>query len=96
MRLRCPKCGHEPPETAKFCDECGADLQPTQSPYDSKPELIKTKGVSEAERKNVTALFSDLSGYTAMTERLDPEEVKEITGSIFAGVKQIITKYEGL
>jgi hypothetical protein len=31
----------------------------------------------------VTALFSDLSGYTAMSERLDPEEVKEITGKIF-------------
>jgi class 3 adenylate cyclase/tetratricopeptide (TPR) repeat protein len=43
----------------------------------------------------VTALFSDLTGYTALTERLDPEQVKEITGRIFAGVKQIIAKYEG-
>jgi class 3 adenylate cyclase len=28
------------------------------------------------ERKHVTVLFADLSGYTAMSEMLDPEEVK--------------------
>ena len=93
--MRCPKCGHETRETAKFCDECAADLQSTQSPSDLKPEPIKTEGVSEAERKHVTALFSDLTGYTALTEKLDPEQVKEITGEVFAGVRQIISKYEG-
>ena len=31
-----------------------------------------------SERKNVTVLFSDMSGYTAITERLDPEEVKDL------------------
>ena len=30
-----------------------------------------------------------------MTEKLDPEQVKEITGQVFAGVKQIIAKYDG-
>jgi len=30
-----------------------------------------------------------------MTEELDPEQVKEITGRIFTGVKQIVAKYEG-
>jgi len=93
--MKCSKCGHEIRETAKFCEECGTDLQSTQSPFDFKSELTKTKGVSEAERKHVTAMFSDLSGYTAMTERLDPEQVKEITGRVFAGVKEIVAKYEG-
>ncbi|MCK5416904.1 MAG: AAA family ATPase, partial [Desulfobacterales bacterium] len=48
-----------------------------------------------SERKHVTALFSDLSGYTAMSEILDPEEVKEITGKIFDEISKIIGKYEG-
>lgn len=30
-----------------------------------------------------------------MTEKLDPEEVKEITGRIFDGVKAVVRKYEG-
>jgi class 3 adenylate cyclase len=30
-----------------------------------------------------------------MTEKLDPEQVKEITGQVFGGVKEIVAKYEG-
>jgi class 3 adenylate cyclase len=43
----------------------------------------------------VTVVFSDLSGYTAMTERLDPEEVREIMDSIFGKISQVVVKYEG-
>src|SRR3972149_2316447 len=49
----------------------------------------------EGERKQVTVLFSDLSGYTAMSEKLDPEEVREIMSTIFGEVAQIVAKYEG-
>ena len=48
-----------------------------------------------SERKHVTVLFSDLSGYTAMSEKLDPEEVKEITTRIFGEVAKIVDRYEG-
>src|SRR3989304_5262202 len=50
---------------------------------------------AQGERKQVTVLFSDLSGYTAMSERLDPEEVREIMTRIFGEVAQIVAKYEG-
>jgi len=36
-----------------------------------------------------------MSGYTAMSERLDPEEVKEITSRIFGEISQIVSKYDG-
>jgi len=49
----------------------------------------------ESERKRATVLFSDLSGYTQLSERLDPEEVKEITNHIFNNVSKIIKKYNG-
>ena len=93
--MRCPQCGQENPEKAKFCNECAAILTPTQSLFHLPPEPIKSTYTPEPERKLVTALFSDLTGYTALTERLDPEQVKEITGRVFAGVKGIISKYEG-
>lgn len=86
--MKCPKCQHENPEDAKFCQECGNRLY-------AASETVKTSSIPKAERKRVTALFSDLTGYTAMTERLDPEEVKEITGRIFNGVKAVVSKYEG-
>jgi len=86
--MNCPKCQNENPANAKFCNECGAALNLEEQPR-------KLSSTSEAERKRVTALFSDLTGYTAMTERLDPEEVKEIMGRIFDGVKAIVGKYDG-
>jgi hypothetical protein len=56
----------------KFCNECDYKLNQEIDP-------TKTEYASNGERKHVTVLFSDLSGLTAMSERLDPEEVKEIT-----------------
>ena len=50
---------------------------------------------TESERKHVTIMFSDLSGYTAMTEKFDPEEVKEIMSQIFGEITRIIKKYDG-
>jgi class 3 adenylate cyclase/tetratricopeptide (TPR) repeat protein len=56
---------------------------------------VEEASPEEGERKHVTVLFSDLSGYTAMTERLDPEEVKRITARIFGEIAKVIDRYEG-
>ncbi|MCP4198911.1 MAG: adenylate/guanylate cyclase domain-containing protein, partial [Proteobacteria bacterium] len=47
------------------------------------------------EKKYVTVLFSDLSGYTILAQRLDPEEVKEIIARLFREITKVVTKYEG-
>ena len=56
---------------------------------------MESRQFTVGERKHVTVLFSDLSGYTTMSEKLDPEEVKEIVGRIFGQIKAVIAKYEG-
>ena len=60
--MECPKCQHQNPEGQKFCGECASPLAAASSP-------------PEGERRQATIVFSDLSGYMAMNERLDPEEV---------------------
>jgi class 3 adenylate cyclase len=72
----------------KFYGKCGNKLDKALETGEKVPK-------TEGERKHVTVLFSDLSGYTAMSERLDPEEVKEITSRIFGEVSLVISKYEG-
>jgi class 3 adenylate cyclase/tetratricopeptide (TPR) repeat protein len=86
--MKCPKCQTELPDEANFCFNCGQKL-------DLKSHGPEPMPTVEAGRRRVTAIFSDLSGYTAMTEKLDPEEVKEITSSIFDGVREVVAKYEG-
>ena len=85
--MKCPSCQNLVPEKAKFCMECGCPMQQMERTPDLSP--------IDSERKQVTILFSDLSGYTAMTERLDPEEVKGIMSLIFRELTRIIKNYEG-
>jgi class 3 adenylate cyclase len=84
----CPSCQFSNPLPFRFCGGCGEELGGGTRKEKRVPE-------SEGERKYVTAVFSDLSGYTAMTEKLDPEEVKEIMSRIFGEIAQVVTKYEG-
>jgi class 3 adenylate cyclase/tetratricopeptide (TPR) repeat protein len=76
----CTQCGGENPPEARFCSACGSEL----------PEYA-----ADPERKQVTALFSDLSGYTALSERLDPEETREIMSAIFADAAEVVGAYGG-
>ena len=88
MEFHCPKCGAITPSTGIFCMECAHKL-------DEAVKIEKEVTEAEGERKHITVLFSDLSGYTTMSERLDPEEVKEITSRIFSEIAQVVNKFEG-
>ena len=87
--MYCPKCSFEYHEDFNFCPKCAASLIETEQPSEQKITRI------EGERKYATVLFSDLSGYTAMTEKMDPEEVKNLMGDIFAKAGKIVEKYQG-
>lgn len=65
---RCPSCGAENAEQARFCSSCGHSL-------------VARVGVEQ--RRHVTALFADLAASTAMGERLDPEVVRGLVGRFF-------------
>jgi class 3 adenylate cyclase/tetratricopeptide (TPR) repeat protein len=105
--LTCSECGMKNPVGNKFCNECGSNLKLPKAVSDQTTEtenllVSTTKEIiaedlltQTGERKHVTVLFSDLSGYTAMSEMLDPEEVKDITSKIFGEISKIINKYEG-
>jgi len=107
FHLTCPECGQIDPPASKFCSECGCNLESANKASNTisdtediahppSPE-IPTGNIepSAGERKHVTVLFSDLTGYTAMSEKLDPEEVKEITSRIFGEISKIVANYDG-
>jgi class 3 adenylate cyclase/tetratricopeptide (TPR) repeat protein len=107
FEFECPACKSNIPLSSKFCSECGYDLKLSNDFSDKTSETDCQPHLSSAEislskvapiigeRKHVTALFSDLIGYTTMSERLDPEDVKDITTHIFDEISKIVTKYDG-
>lgn len=55
------------------------------------PEGMKLGG----ERRKITILTSDLRGFTALSERLSPEEVVKILNIYLESMADVITKYKG-
>lgn len=49
----------------------------------------------EGERRNITVLFADLSGFTALSETMDAEEIANIINDFFTRMVKIVHKYEG-
>src|SRR5438874_8599361 len=47
------------------------------------------------ERKVVTIMFVDVSGFTALSEKLDPEKVRELTNACFGWLVPVLQKYGG-
>lgn len=84
----CPHCNFANPSHFKFCGECGRRLK-SAPPAGEEP-------LAGGERRHVTALFSDLSGYTSLSENLDPEEVKAVMNRIFGEIARIVERYEGV
>jgi class 3 adenylate cyclase/tetratricopeptide (TPR) repeat protein len=85
----CPNCQSANPPHSKFCIECGQQLTTLSATQQER------RFTSHGERKHITVIFSDLSGYTSLSEKLDPEEIKNIMNRIFSQVTEVVSHYEG-
>ncbi len=75
----CPSCGRESPEGFLHCGHCGAALTA------AAPE----------RRKLATLVFCDLSGSTAMGERVDAETVRSLMLSYFHEMRSALERHGG-
>jgi class 3 adenylate cyclase len=77
----CSACGNVMLATAKFCAQCGAEADQvgelTSLPSSSTP---RGAPVVSAERRQLTVMFVDLVGSTALAAQLDPEDLREVIG----------------
>ena len=61
----------------------------------ASPRMVRAASASEGERRQVTILFADLCGFTALSQSLDPEEVSELVGRYTGLVDGIVVGYGG-
>jgi len=95
----CPNCGAPVAADARFCAECGtqlvaADEQPVQpAPLEAPSPAVDA--ATSAERRLVSVLFADLVGFTAIAEKRDAEEVRELLTPYFETAREIVGRYGG-
>jgi class 3 adenylate cyclase len=49
----------------------------------------------EPQRKQIAIILADLSGSTAMSEDLDPEQVRESVNRYFGALSAAVSRYRG-
>jgi predicted ATPase/class 3 adenylate cyclase len=79
---RCPACGEENAERARFCQNCATPL----GDVDERAAEV---------RKVVTVVFTDVTGSTALGERLDPEALRRVMSRYFDEMAAVIERHEG-
>ena len=82
VMIMCDQCGQGNPESARFCNSCGATLE-------------GSSGRAREVRKTVTTVFCDLVGSTALGERTDPEVLRELMSSYHAALRTILERHGG-
>src|SRR5258707_14070896 len=80
---RCLACGAVNPAPNKFCGDCGTKLR-----VDSPAVVPAAPDSRPIERRQLTVLFCDLVGSTALSARLDPEDFS----AIIAGYRRCIAE----
>ena len=69
-------------------------LAALESPTDKKSPATSAPPWA-SERKRVTILFADISGFTAISEKTDPEEVRGNVNACFTDLLPVIQNYGG-
>jgi|GEM_PF-710680 len=70
-------------------------LSPDVADKITKDSMATGKISLKAEKVHATVLFSDIKGFTLLSERLDPTEIAELLNEYFSMITEIIFKYEG-
>lgn len=102
LAVECPRCDFANEAGERFCGGCGtalADLSPAGSAQESAgfapPNAQRSRVIDLAQRRQVTIVFADISGFTQLSGRLDPEETHTLLQGFFGVVDNIVESFGG-
>ncbi|MEH2613043.1 class 3 adenylate cyclase [Bradyrhizobium sp. AZCC 1693] len=95
---RCKVCGNESAPGKKFCADCGAPLAAAGSGTAARRTRVfapAATAANTAERRQLTVMFCDLVGSTALSARIDPEDLREVIATYHGCVAEVVDHYGG-
>ena len=90
----CAACGHANPPQAKFCSDCGSSIDLGLATKSTGSREALARGVP-AERRQLTVMFCDMVGSSALSTRLDPEEQRDVVGAFQSCCASEIKRLDG-
>src|SRR5262245_38500953 len=101
---RCPQCGFANPPGFAFCGKCATPLTEGETTKQSPGSRVQSQEIQSptpnpqplaAERRQLTVMFCDLVGSTALSEQLDPEEYREVIQAYNTVCADAIQRFDG-
>lgn len=91
----CPECWKQNKPDDKFCVECGASLVIIGEKEKLEDSDHRKPRRREAERRQLTILFCDLVGSTPLSEKLDPEEYRQVIKDYHEVAEKVVNRFGG-
>lgn len=86
-KIRCSECGFVN-LPVNFCGKCGHKI-------DNTVTHIMSSSINKAERRQLTVLFCDVIDSTALTEQLDPEDLRQVLDAYRESVATVVLEFDG-
>jgi adenylate cyclase len=104
--IACAACGQVCQPDFSFCPRCGTPLSsaspsPIRREFPPRPTATEVAQPTpapldtEADRRPLTVLFADLCGFTALSEKIDPEIMRALQNELFDELTQAVESYGG-
>lgn len=84
--MKCQRCQRDASIDFAFCPGCGNKL--TVSP------ATVSVAAADADRRLATVLFADLTGFTTISEKLDPEDVRALQTDLFGTLSELVERFD--
>ncbi len=84
--MKCQRCQVDVSIDFAFCPRCGNRL--------AAPTPASPVEAADADRRSATVLFADLTGFTTISERLDPEDVRALQTDLFADLREVVRRFD--
>ncbi|VAX03680.1 Proteins incorrectly called adenylate cyclase [hydrothermal vent metagenome] len=97
----CPTCQFANPTDFRFCGQCSKALDsiplenPTPPRGKNTAQPTKDHHRQEAERRQLTVLFCDMVGSSALSERIDPEDLRDIMRGYRSACNDVVSHFDG-
>lgn len=95
LDLPCAACGFINDPSEKFCGGCGASLGGVTARSSNPAMARRAEMLPTGDRRQVTIMYADISGYTRLSERLDAEDLHETVGKVLEAVDGAVESHGG-
>ena len=84
--MKCPRCQLDVSVAFAFCPGCGNKL--------AAASAVAPVAAADADRRSATVLFADLTGFTTISEKLDPEDVRALQTDLFGVLSAVVERFD--